>query len=377
MGFVKKLDNGRYRARYRGPDGRARSKTFDRKGDAERFLDLSGADIQRGEWVDPALARTTFAQWVRQWEATTLHLREGTREAYLRELPSLNEAFGPVPLGQITSMMVRTWMSDMLADGLTPSRVHRRYRLLRRILNVAVETDHIPRNPCRSAQPPSVPTNEMRFLTAAEVRDLAEAIHPWFRMWIYFAAYTGLRWAEMVGVRRQDLSLVHHRVNVVQQITEVDGKILPPSPPKTRAGRRTVDLPALLCDMLDEQLAERAQPGSAGLVFVNTRGRTPHVSSFTGQVWGRARRLTGLEHVRWHDLRHTAVALAIQRGAHPNAIKERMGHSSITVTLDRYGHLFPSLGEQLAVGLDETMRQAMEMPSPRAAVVPLVGGGAS
>jgi integrase len=75
-----------------------------------------------------------------------------------------------------------------------------------------------------------------------------------------------------------------------------------------------------------------------------------------------ATRATGLEGLRFHDLRHTCVALLISQGAHPKAVQEHVGHSSITVTYDRYGHLFPAIAEQLAEGRDATYREAAAQP---------------
>jgi integrase len=225
---------------------------------------------------------------------------------------------------------------------------------LRRILNVAVETDHLVKNPCKGVKPPEIPQQEMQFLTASEVRDLAEAMPEWCQTWVYFAAETGLRWGEMLGVRRRDLDLLRREVHVVQQITEVQSVLQPTSRPKTKAGKRTVDLSPFLCELLMRQL-ERALSGPNGLVFVNTAGKTPHASSFHSGVWTKAKRKAGLE-LRCHDLRHTALAFAVEQGAHALAIKERLGHGTIEVALDRYGHLFPQLGEAIAAGLDRTFR---------------------
>jgi integrase len=168
----------------------------------------------------------------------------------------------------------------------------------------------------------------------------------------------------MLGVRRRDLDLLRRTVSVHQQIIEVNGRFLGFGEPKTAAGKRTVDLPGFLCTMLEEQLAERAQPGVDGLVFVNTHGNPPHASSFASQTWRKARVAVGQPELRWHHLRHTAVALAIAQGAHPKTIQERMGHASITVTLDRYGHLFPALGRQVADGLDTVYRETLAAPPP-------------
>ena len=366
-GVSRKQSNGRYRARYRGPDGRTLSKTFDRKWDADRFLALTIADMSRAAWVDPARVRMRFGVWAEEWLAMSVDLRASTRSTYERELRSgLLPTFEGVPLASITPEVVRRWIAAQSAAGVSATQANKRFRILRRILNVAVETDHLVKNPCKGIRAPEIPHQEMQFLTAPQVRDLAEAMPDWCRVWVYFAAETGLRWGEMLGVRRRDLDFLRRKVHVVQQITEVQSVIQPPSRPKTKAGKRTVDLSPFLAELLMDQL-DWAQPGPSGLVFVNTVGNTPHASSFYSGVWSKAKRKAGLE-LRWHDLRHTAVALAVEQGAHALAIKERLGHSTIEVTLDRYGHLFPQLGEAIAVGLDVTFRAVQHAPSSVAPV---------
>ena len=106
-------------------------------------------------------------------------------------------------------------------------------------------------------------------------------------------------------------------------------------------------------------------------MFVNTRGKSPHASSFSSQSWAKARAKIGRSDLRWHDLRHTSVALAIANGAHPKAIQERLVHASITVTLDRYGHLFPSLGLHVAEGLDASYRASLTTQTDEATVTAL------
>ena len=108
--------------------------------------------------------------------------------------------------------------------------------------------------------------------------------------------------------------------------------------------------------MLADQLEHRAGAGSDDLVFPNKAGNPILASSFNSNFWTPAKQRAGLVGVRFHDLRHTAVALAIQHGAHPKAIQERLGHSSIVVTLDRYGHLYEGLDTDLADALDAALR---------------------
>jgi integrase len=152
------------------------------------------------------------------------------------------------------------------------------------------------------------------------------------------------------------VDLLRRQVAVVQQLTEVNGA-LSIGPPKTAAGRRTVSVPSFLVDLLAEQLGERAEPG--GLVFPAPAGGPMRRSNFRRRSWASATRAAGLEGLRFHDLRHTAVALAIAEGAHPKSIQSRIGHSSIVTTLDRYGHLFPALDEQIAEGIDTAWRTAV------------------
>lgn len=106
--------------------------------------------------------------------------------------------------------------------------------------------------------------------------------------------------------------------------------------------------------MLAKQL-ERPMVARSGLVFPTPLGEPMRRSNFARRVWAPAVEKLGLDGLRFHDLRHTAVALAISKGAHPKALQERMGHSSVTVTLDRYGHLYDGLDGQIADALDELL----------------------
>ena len=112
-------------------------------------------------------------------------------------------------------------------------------------------------------------------LTAEEVAELAGAMPEWCRSWVWVAAYSGLRWSEMIGPQRRDVDLLRRTMTVRRQIIEVGSRFEGFGEPKTAAGRRTIDLPPFLCDILEDQLAERSQPGPKGLVFVNTRAIHP------------------------------------------------------------------------------------------------------
>ncbi|HVC15444.1 MAG TPA: site-specific integrase [Acidimicrobiales bacterium] len=354
-----KLPSGRYEVRYRDPIGRPRRRRFDTKGAAKDHLATVRTKGLEGSYIAPELGRLTFGQWRAQWWATKIDLRARTLTRYERDLRlHIGPRFDRHQLAKITRTEVQAWIADMRAAGVPDSAIRRRFSVFRKIMADAVADERIVKSPCRGVTLPQVRRLEIVVLTAEEVAQLAAAMPAWCRSFVWVAAYTGLRWSEMIGLRRRDVDLLRRRITVSRQIVEVGSRFRGFDEPKTDAGKRVVDLPPFLCEILEGQL-ERAQPGPDGLVFVNTRGNPPHLSSFTSQSWRRARAKIGRPDLRWHDLRHTAVALRIALGAHPKQIQETMGHSSITVTLDIYGNLFPTLGESVADGLEATYRAAL------------------
>jgi integrase len=359
VGWVRRPRGDRnWEARYRGPDGRERSRSFATKRGAQQFLARVETQKQRGEWLDPALGRVTFANWAFEWTATTVDLRPSTRDLYAYLLRRhVLPTFGPRQLGRITTLDVRGWLAELSATDLSPSTVRKAYRVLSRIMSAAVESGFIGRSPCASVRPPAEPSHEMRFLTANEVSELAAAIGPHDSTLVFTAAYTGLRWGELAGLRRRRINLMRRTVTVVEQLTEVNGT-LAFGAPKTAAGKRSVTISTFLVPLLEEQLGTRSEAGRDGLVFPAAEGGPMRRSNFRRRTWTPATREVGLHGVRFHDLRHTAVALAIEAGAHPRALMERLGHSSVTVTLGRYGHLLPGQDEAIAARLDAAFAAA-------------------
>src|SRR6266545_4525014 len=325
----KRTRNGKvsYRARYRDPGGRQRNKTFRRKVDAEKYLALIEAAKLRGTWTDPAHGKVTLAEWLGVWWGSAADLRPSTKardHAYLDSL--VLPRFGTTPLAAITQPDVQAWVTDLVARGFASATVVKAYQLLGRTLTAAVNADMIARSPCRAVRLPKIEREEMRFLTPAEVARLADAIGPRYRALL------------LLGT-----------VDIAEIVVEVRGQLYT-GPPKTRAGRRTVGLPQAVV----EELA--AHMGPAGLadahVFTAEKGGVLRTSNFRVKVWLPAVRAAGLTPLRPHDLRHTAVALWIAAGANPKEVSVRAGHTSVSFTMDRYGHLFPGQDAELRDRLD-------------------------
>ena len=135
-----------------------------------------------------------------------------------------------------------------------------------------------------------------------------------YRPLIFTAGYVGLRWGELAGLRFDNVDPLHRTIKVVEQLVEVGGKVSW-GPPKTRAGRRTVTMPAGVADMLAQHMASEVVQRS-GLVFPTIQGHPMKRSNFR-KLWGRALVSAGLSDLHFHELRHTAAALAIDTGAPP------------------------------------------------------------
>jgi integrase len=360
FGTVRKLPSGRWQVRYYDRAGARHTapRTFPSKGDATRYLTQVEADLLRGVWTDPRLARTTFGEWVDRWQQTAGDLRPGTRVLYgylLRRF--LLPAFGSMPLGKLDALNVRAWLGGLHQAGeVTPTTIAKAYRLLRSILNAAVEAGYLARNPCAIKGAGIERAAEMRHVSIPQLTALAEAVPARYRALILVAGFGGLRWAELVGLRRRHVDLAGAKLHVVEQAAEVAGKFIV-GPPKTEAGRRVVTLPALAVAALAEHLDRYAAPGPDGLVFLSARGKYLARSSFRRLVWLPAVQQVGLDGLRVHDLRHTAATLAAAAGATTKELMERMGHTSPGVAL-RYQHVMADRQAALAAALDDLARDA-------------------
>ena len=235
------------------------------------------------------------------------------------------------------------------------------YRLLRRILAVAADEGRITHNPAARIQAPKSVSREMNFLTAKEVDALSRAVDERYETLILFLAYTGARIGEAAALRMKNVDLLKRQVAIVEASKEVEGKLYLGSTKNRR--NRSVALPKFLSEKIAVHVEKFSNPlDSEALVFPSPSGETLRQTMFRNRVFRPAAKRAGLPRsVRPHDLRHTAVALAIQANWHPRKIQEMLGHSSIEVTLGTYGHLFDSLHGEGADRLDAIYAEAASL----------------
>ena len=348
-----------WQVRYRDPTGRERARSFLRKIDADRFAVTVEADKLRGEWTDPRLSKTTVAEWSERWLRTKTHLKPKTLAGYESNLRvHVLSTFGSYQLRHVDRMSIEEWVADLQASGLGPSGVFQARQVLNSMMKLAVETGYLVANPVSGVKVAPQPISEMLFLSAEEVERLASAIRDPYATLVYLLAYGGLRWGEAVAIRRKRCHLLRSQIEVAESLSEVRGTLHFGSTKTHR--RRMVVIPGFLRDLMAEHLLRHVDDDPDALVFTSPLGQPLRNSNFRRKIWDPAVERAGLAPgLRIHDLRHTCASLLITQGAHPKAAQVHLGHSSISVTMDRYGHLFPSDMQALAVALDGIRVQAL------------------
>jgi integrase len=373
MSDLRRKDSGNWEARYRFRDARTgnilrRGKTFTTRREAEHWLARKSVELQDGELVDPRKAERPFSEAVALWQARwPQRIQPKTEARYQSVLDThLTKAFGNRSLASIDRHVIQHYIDSLpqatkKRKAQSPASIQKIYACLRAIFNAAVRAGWLRQSPCQQIELPRIPHTEMLYLTGPEVSALAAAINPRYRAMVYLAGYTGLRAGELGGLRIGRLNLLKNQLTVEETLVDAGGG-LQFGDPKTQRSRRTVSIPPFLKDMLALHLKNYGPdlPDSTALVFTTVRGTPVRHSNFYREHFQPAvlRALPHKPGFRFHDLRHTCAGLLIAQGAHPKVIQERLGHASIAITMDRYGHLLPALDEAVVTGLEATYHAA-------------------
>ncbi|MFJ3621720.1 tyrosine-type recombinase/integrase [Streptomyces iakyrus] len=364
FGTVRKLASGRWQARYLGPDGQRHKapQTFETRSDAQDWLNLTRADIERNHWRDPDAGAVNFEKYALRWmeerglAPTTLDRYDGLLRLHI--LPT----FGGKDLDEITPPSIRTWRAERLkATGATT--VAKSYRLLKAILQTAVDDDLLRTNPCRIKGAGKEEADERPTATIEQVFDLAEAMGPRWRLMVLLGAFASLRPEELAELRRHSVDLDECSLRVTQASPELTNGRRVTGDPKSRAGKRTVYLPDFLLPELRRHLQWFAEKERDGLIFVGEKGAPFRRSTF-GRKWRKARAKVGMPgQFRFYDLRHTGNTLAADTGAKLKDLMVRAGQSSERAQLI-YQHSTVKHQQKLAEGIDAEVRARLREASP-------------
>jgi integrase len=364
FGSVRRLPSGRWQARYPGLDGivRPAGDTFPTKTAAEVWLIRTETELLDGEWIDPDAGAILIPDYASTWIDERAGLRPKTITIYRGLLRChITPHLAAVTIGSLTLARVRRWRKQLLDSGVSQVTAAKTYRLLRAIMNTAVDDGLIRRNPCRIKGAGTEESPERPVLSIAQVYVLADAVGLRYRALILLATFASLRWAELAALRPEDIDLEARTVRVTRQLNyHQAGHSF--GPPKSRAGRRVVAFADLITPDLRDHLG--ALPNDASLVFASTTGTPLAHSNFRRRVWLPALAATSLTGIHFHDLRHTGNQLTANQGANPRELMERMGHDSPRAALI-YLHSSSDRQRALADAVGDTARAQLTKPKQR------------
>jgi integrase len=356
----------RWRARYVDAQGREHSKAFARKSDAQAWIDNETAGHVTGTWTDPKLSGVTFGVVAERWFATKATRAPKTVAGYRSLLDTLVlPRWGDVALREVTFEDLQQWVTGLSVDGsykvegkgLSASRVIQAHQVVSQVLRYAVRAKHLPASPAEGVELPRKPEVEKRYLTHEQLHRLAVASGR-FRTFVLMLGYTGLRFGEAAALQVGDVDLKARRVRVARSVTYVTGQGLVEGPTKNHSAR-TVPLPKFLAPLLKTEIGDRE---ATELLFPGRRGGWL-TEGEVRWVFDPAAIAVGVDGLTPHELRHTCASLAIAAGANVKVLQTLLGHKTATLTLDRYGHLFPDDLDRIADAFDSAAGQALARQS--------------
>ncbi len=340
-GTIDQLPSGRYRARFSLPNGKRRARTFLTKTSAKAWLNESITDLSRGELTDPTAGARTLDHYANVWLGARVNVRASTLATDRAMIAHALRVLGDIPVAKIAKVHIEGLVRTA-SETLAPSSVRHVHRTTAAVLEVAVEDRAVPRNVARGVKLPRDEREELITLSPAEVHALAVVIPPRYTALVRLAAATGLRFGELAGLKVEDINWLGRKLTVSRQRLRT-GEL---APPKTRASQRTISLDSGTVETLSVHVSEFGAPG--GFLFTSPDGEALSYGNFRTRVWLPAVRAIDRPGLSFHDLRHSHAAHLIAAGVHAKTIQARLGHASIRITLDTYGHLMAGVDEDAA-----------------------------
>jgi integrase len=377
-GHIQQRSEGSFRLRYtlgRDPaTGKRRTATTTVRGsrkDAERELIRLLRTVDTSEHVDPS--RMTVWQWLDQWlETIRGEITPKTHESYAEIVRCyLTPALGANRLDRLApSQIQRAYNGWTRQDGKPLSPLTRRYIhvILKSSLARAVEQQLLARNPADvfTQRLPKVERQEFTTLTIEQSARLLELIRHKHIYWpVLLALTTGMRRGEILALRWKNVELDRGTLRVMESLEQTKSGIRFKAPKTDRT--RAITLPTFLVDelrLLKRQQAEallRLGIRQSGEILVCCRedGEPKQPGSLTGEFARLMGRIKNLPRVRFHDLRHSHATQLLAGGVHPKIAQERLGHSTITTTMDLYSHVTDTMQADVAARIDAAFRPAI------------------
>lgn len=362
----------RWFARYRDDTGREHARRFDRKIDAQRWVDEATTALVTGQYVDPRAGRVTLREFAEAWRLAAPHAPT-MRDKVARTLKlHVYPTFGELPVSAVRPSAVQSWASSV---ALAPASAKVALGYLSSVFRAAVRDRLVTANPCDGVSVPAARRREVWIPDLATVNAVRRHLPERYRGVVDLVIGSGMRQGEVFGLEVDAVTFLGSRaVSVRQQLV-----CLSPHPPyldevKSEASERVIPLAKVTTDALAAHLArhpareveieDRSDPRNpatrtARLVFTTGAGG-PMTRSQWSQIWRPAARAAGVpERAGLHALRHFYASALIRHGENVKTVQKRMGHSSAAVTLDTYAHLWPDADDRTR----EAVERALSAPA--------------
>lgn len=337
MASIRKRPNGKWRARYRDDAGKEHARHFERRVDAQRWLDEVTAMVVTGAYVDPKAGKATFDAWFVEWSSRQVWapMTEVQADLVRRSVP-----FASVPLADLRESHLQSWVKQMQAKGYAPNTVNTRMMTVRAALKAAVRDRRLVSDPSVGVVLPRRQRREqaMEVATSEQVGRLLARCEPRMRAYIALCAFAGLRLGEASGLNVSDLDFLRRRLEVVRQVQKKRGGPSELRPPKYESSRTLYASDELL-QILAQHVEHHASP--TGWMFTGASG-DPISPSTVNAWWGRTVKAADVEGVTIHSLRHYFASGLIADGCDVVTVQRALGHKSPSVTLNTYSHLWPT-----------------------------------
>jgi integrase len=342
----------RWRARYVDNAGCEHTRHFDRKVEAQNWINAVAASLVRGDYVDPKLARMTVGVWCDIWLTGYQTRRKSTVRQAEVHLKIIRQAFGAMPPSALKPSDVKAWTAQLKAEGRADSYVYALHSMLAQLMSDAVHDGVLARNPCSRRTSPGTGSQRPYVPTTEQVQALHDAVPVGIRPAILLGAFVGLRLAEAAALRAEDVDFMRGIVSPTVQ--------WPDEPLKSEASRIPVPIPNELALMLSV-----AASAAAGMRLVtNELGRPAGPWVIERAVRDARVQVVGLSrNFRFHDLRHYFATLLIADGLDVKTVQARLRHASAKTTLDVYGHLWPDKDEATRATVSAAIASWSESPA--------------
>jgi integrase len=323
--------------------------------EAIKALQLSNQAKMQGTFI--TTGEQTLEAFLTRWlqETAQPNVRPRTFIRY-RELIQLHilPVLGKVKLQKLSPQHLQKLYNQKLEQGSAPQSVKHMHRLLHKALNDALKWNLISRNVCNLVDTPRVPKHEMKVFTSEQAQKFLDVAKgdPLEALYVV-ALTTGMRQGELLALKWDDIDFSNGKLQVRRTIARITNKGFTISEPKTPKSRRSINLTPMAIESLKQhrirQHEKRLLAGPAwdeqGWVYVNALGRPIEVGNMMRRSFLPLLVKAELPKIRFHDLRHSTATLLLSMGTHPKIVQELLGHSQISMTLDTYSHVLPSLQE--------------------------------